>query len=146
MQTQELIVASDLANLPQVLDFVRKGCLLAGLSDDEAFACELATDEACTNVIEHAYRGRRDGVIHVSWQRLDDAFVVRLRDYGQPFDPSKVAKPPLNRKLEERTIGGLGLHFMRSLMDEVHFEFDQNAGNTLTMVKRLAHPPDANRR
>jgi serine/threonine-protein kinase RsbW len=102
----------------------------------------LAADEACTNVIEHAYRGRRDGVIRISWQRDDDAFVLRLHDRGKPFDPSKVSKPPLNRRLEERTVGGLGLHFMRSLMDEVRFEFDVNAGNTLIMVKRVARNAD----
>ena len=142
MQTQELTIASDMANLPQVLEFVRNGCLAAGMSDDAAFACELATDEACTNVIEHAYRGRRDGVIRITWQRNDDAFIVRLHDRGKPFDPAKISKPPLNRKLEERTVGGLGLHFMRSVMDEVRFEFDKNTGNTLTMIKRVVRNAD----
>lgn len=131
-----------MANLPQVLAFVRSGCQAAGLSDDAAFACELAADEACTNVIEHAYRGRRDGVIRISWQRDDDVFVLHFHDRGKPFDPTKISRPPLNRRLEERTVGGLGLHFMRSMMDEVRFEFDKNAGNTLTMVKRVDRNAD----
>jgi serine/threonine-protein kinase RsbW len=136
MDMQELVITSDLANLPRVLDFVRAHCIAAGLSDDAVFACELATDEACTNVIEHAYGGA-GGEIRISCSRNDDRFVVRVHDRGQPFNPAEVAAPALSGTLSEREIGGLGLHFMRSLMDEVRFEFDQDDGNTLTMVKRV---------
>ncbi len=137
MDMQELVITSDLANLPRVLDFVRARCIAAGLSDDAVFACELATDEACTNVIEHAYRGG-GGEIRISCYRNGDHLVVRLHDRGQPFNPAQVMAPALSGSLSEREIGGLGLHFMRSLMDEVRFEFDHEAGNTLTMVKRIA--------
>lgn len=137
MDPQELVISSDLANLPRVLDFVRARCIAAGLSDDAVFACELATDEACTNVIEHAYLGRRSGEIRITCYLNGDHFVVRLHDHGQPFDPAQVAAPTLSGSLSERDVGGLGLHFMRSLMDEVRFEFDQEVGNTLTMVKRI---------
>lgn len=137
MMMQELVIGSDLANLTVALAFVRDRCAAAGLSEDAAFACELAADEACTNIIEHAYRGRKDGQIRITCHLQDEEFIIRLHDHGKPFDPTKIGKPPLNRRLEEREIGGLGLHFMRSMMDEVHFEFDKNAGNTLTMVKRI---------
>lgn len=138
MEQRDLVVVSDLANLPLVLEFVRNCCVDAGLSDDAVFACELATDEAVTNVIEHAYLGRRDGSIAVTCYRQGDRFVVRVHDHGASFDPSQVAGPVLTGDLADRDVGGLGLHFMRSLMDEVRFEFDEQQGNTLTMVKRLS--------
>jgi serine/threonine-protein kinase RsbW len=136
MQTEAIIVNSSLDALPQVIDYVREACLAAGLPDQDIFACELATDEACTNIIDHAYAGRGDGVIRVSCWTEDGAFVVQFFDQGLAFDPTKVQEPLLTDDLAERQLGGLGMHFMRSLMDEVRFEFDPVAGNMLTMTKR----------
>jgi serine/threonine-protein kinase RsbW len=133
----ELVVSSSLDALPQVIDFVRQVCLQAGLADQASFACELATDEACTNIIEHAYAGRSDGVIRVACWQADDAFIVQLHDQGAAFDPAAVREPPLTDDLAGRPLGGLGMHFMRSLMDEVRFDFDPVTGNTVTMTKRL---------
>jgi len=137
MQIEELTVSSDLDGLPQVIDFVRQASLVAGLSDDAVFACELATDEACTNIIEHAYAGRSDGVIRVCCWTENGAFVVQFHDQGVAFDPTRIREPLLTEELAQRPLGGLGMHFMRSLMDEVRFEFDPVAGNMLTMTKRF---------
>ncbi len=137
MESVELTVSSDLDGLPQVIDFVRQACTAAGLSDNAVFACELATDEACTNIIEHAYDGRSDGVIRVTCRTEPGAFVVQFHDQGVAFDPSKIREPLLNEVLADRPLGGLGMHFMRSLMDEVRFDFDPIQGNMLTMTKRF---------
>lgn len=137
MENKALVVSSSLDELPRVIEFVRQACLKAGLDDDTIFACELATDEACTNIIEHAYQGRQDGVIRVACQVSNTSFTVEFHDHGQPFDPDQVLPPNLSGDLADREIGGLGLHFMRRLMDEVRFEFDEQAGNTLVMTKRL---------
>jgi serine/threonine-protein kinase RsbW len=137
MEIVELTVSSDLDGLPQVIDFVRQACMVAGLPDNAIFACELATDEACTNIIEHAYGGRSDGVIRVSCWTENGAFVVQFYDQGAAFDPTQIREPLLTEELAQRPLGGLGMHFMRSLMDEVRFEFDPVAGNVLTMTKRL---------
>jgi len=66
-----------------------------------------------------------------------DRIQIQVHDTGRPFDPRAVRAPDLEAPLERRETGGLGLHFMRSIMDEVRFEFDQD-GNRLTMVKRRA--------
>jgi len=136
-ETEVLVVSSDLDALPQVIDFVRQASQDAGLSDDAVFACELATDEACTNIIDHAYGGRSDGDIRVCCWVQDGAFIVQFHDRGVAFDPSEVGEPQLGDDLAKRPLGGLGMHFMRSLMDEVHFEFNPSEGNLLTMSKRL---------
>ncbi|MFZ2357923.1 MAG: ATP-binding protein [Anaerolineae bacterium] len=137
MESAELTVSSDLDGLPQVIDFVRQACTAAGLPDNAVFACELATDEACTNIIEHAYGGRSDGVIRVTCWTEPGAFVVQFHDQGVAFDPSKIREPLLSEVLADRPLGGLGMHFMRSLMDEVRFDFDPIEGNRLTMTKRF---------
>jgi anti-sigma regulatory factor (Ser/Thr protein kinase) len=137
MEIEKLTVSSDLDDLPQVIDFVRQASMEAGLPEKAVFACELATDEACTNIIEHAYAGRSDGVIRVSCWTENGAFVVQFHDQGVAFDPTQIREPLLTEELAQRPLGGLGMHFMRSLMDEVRFEFDPVAGNMLTMTKRF---------
>ncbi|HRI55583.1 MAG TPA: ATP-binding protein [Anaerolineae bacterium] len=137
MTVDELVVSSALDVLPQVIGFVRQASLHAGLPESAVFACELAADEACTNIIEHAYAGRSDGTIRVACWSDGDEFVVQLHDQGVAFDPGAVREPPLTQDLAARPLGGLGIYFMRSLMDEVRFDFDPMAGNTLTMTKRI---------
>lgn len=123
----------------EACDFVIAGAEKAGFDPDEVFRIQLACDEACTNIIEHAY-GREDaGNIHVNWQIKDGAFIIELRDNGRPFRPEKVPSPSVpdtTENVDELQVGGLGLHFMRTLMDEVEFSFSDN-GNRLLMTKIL---------
>jgi serine/threonine-protein kinase RsbW len=69
---------------------------------------------------------------------VDDEFVVTIRDRGKPFDPSSVPAPDLHADLGERRVGGLGIYFMRKMMDEVSYSLDAEGGNELTMRKKLA--------
>lgn len=64
-------------------------------------------------------------------------FTVRVRNWGKVFDPDEVDEPDVDAPLEERTLGGLGLYFIRQFMDEAHYSFDPERGNELVMVKRL---------
>lgn len=134
---EELVVTSALDELPRVIDFVSQACEASAVPEDVVFACQLAADEACTNIMEHAYDGRTDGEIRVSCWVSEDQVHLRLRDNGAAFDPRMIETPDLEGNLTDRRIGGLGLHFMRSLMDEVRFEFDPTTGNTVTMIKRF---------
>ena len=134
---EELVVTSALDELPRVIDFVSQACETSAVPEDVAFACQLAADEACTNIMEHAYDGRTDGEIRISCWVSKDQVHLQLRDKGAAFDPRIIETPDLEGNLTDRRIGGLGLHFMRSLMDEVHFEFDPTTGNTVIMTKRF---------
>ena len=131
----ELSVSSDLENLARIGQFIADTTRALNLSREEAFAVEMAVDEACANVIEHAYDGKPDGTIEVTCYLEDDRLVVTIRDHGEPFDPDSVPCPDTACPLKNREIGGLGLHFMRTLMDEVRFEFDTPEGNVLRMTK-----------
>jgi sigma-B regulation protein RsbU (phosphoserine phosphatase) len=104
---------------------------------DEACAADvvMAVDEACQNIIRHAYRGEPGGSILVEVHRDGGALVFSLHDEAPTIDPSKV-KP---RDLEAVRPGGLGTHLMKEVMDEVRFiQPPSGRGNLLKMVKRIA--------
>lgn len=132
----DLCVASELTRLAEISDFVGEAATRAGLDEGQVFQVQMATDEACTNSMEHAYEGREDGQVHVCCYIEDDAFVVRVTDYGKPFEPERVPQPDITLPLEERSIGGLGLYLMYRLVDTVEFGRDTDGGNRVTLRKR----------
>lgn len=93
----------------------------------------LAINEACMNIIQHAYGGSDKGEIRLSLQLLDDHLAIELEDDAPCIDPNSV-KP---RPLEELRPGGLGVHFIREILDEMAFLPCGDRGNRLRLVKRL---------
>jgi anti-sigma regulatory factor (Ser/Thr protein kinase) len=123
--------------LDEIRDFVGEIAQSGGFNDKDVYNIQLATDEAASNIIEHAYKGVSDGLLEVSCGMKDDDITVILVDHGEPFDPSDIPMPNLKADLSERKIGGLGLYLMRKLMDDVKYVSDpQNNRNTLTLIKR----------
>ena len=134
--TFELTVEARLENLEVIGEFVTSSMRQIGADDKSIFEVQLVVDEACTNIMQYAY-GDEGGTISIHCQRVDDDFVVSIRDRGKPFDPNSVVPPDLGADLSERKIGGLGIFFMHRMMDEVSYTFDPEKGNELTMRKRL---------
>ncbi|HEX9116399.1 MAG TPA: ATP-binding protein [Anaerolineae bacterium] len=123
-----------MSDLPHVIDFVEGCAEQAGVNPSARFDLQLAVEEACTNVIQHAYGGS-GGDFEVCFETTEHDVVITLHDHGQPFDPARVTPPDIKRPLTERRVGGLGLYLMAKLMDEIRFNFAPD-GNTLTMIKR----------
>lgn len=138
---QTLTVNGRYQNIKPICAFLMEGAEMAGLETAALFQIELACDEACTNIIEHAYGGEGEGDITASWAVDGDFFTIVLHDNGRSFDPSTVPAPitPAEQNLENLKIGGLGIHFMQKLMDEVSYDFGDD-GNKLTMRKRIKTP------
>lgn len=134
--SQSLTVEGKLTNLEIIAEFITKAAQKAGLDKEDVFAIQMAVDEACTNIVEHAY-AHKSGDIHLSYEVTPEAFAVTIQDHGQPFDPESVPSPSLKSDLSERPIGGLGLYFMHKLMDQVRFSFDPEKGNQVVMTKRM---------
>ena len=133
---RELTVPGRTADLPDVLAFIEAACEDAGVLPELWFDLQLAVEEACTNVIEHAY-GDKGGDFDITFEVRERDVVLTVRDHGRPFAPEKVVAPDMSLPLTQRRIGGLGLHLMYQLMDEVQFDFAEGS-NTLVMVKRNA--------
>lgn len=107
---------------------------MCGCSESVARDIVIAVDEACQNVIRHAYKGSPDGKIVLDISRDRDSVVLSLRDHAEPVDVRKI-KP---RALDEIKPGGLGTHFIREIMDEVDYlTLPGGDGNILRMVKRI---------
>lgn len=136
-QKYSLTINSQFERLAEVADFIADAACACGLNEDQTHETQMAVDEACTNVIEHAYRGKPDGTLEITCERRGQEFIVTLRDFGARFDPRAVRAPKTSEPLAKRRIGGLGLFFMRKLMDRVEFDFESGRGNRLTMVKKI---------
>jgi len=132
----EMTVPSDLANLACIAEFVTHAARRLGLSEQQAFEVQMATDEACSNVMEHAYGPGVAGSISIACELEGEDLVITIRDRGRPFDMRNVPPPDLTRPLADRREGGLGLYFMHKLMDRVVFRHDAETGNELKMYKR----------
>jgi serine/threonine-protein kinase RsbW len=137
----ELCMVGTVADLPRIIDFVESACEGAAIDPAVRFDLKLAVEEACANVIEHAYCGE-GGELVVCFEALGPDVRITVTDQGRPFDPTEVAMPDLNLPLDERPIGGLGLFLMQQLMDDVEFAFTEE-GNRLSMVKHRVRPQAA---
>src|SRR5436190_7694825 len=121
--------------LDEIRDFVGEIARAGGFSDKDVYNIQLATDEAASNVIEHAYEDQPDGILELSCGMRGDVITIVLIDHGESFDPSEIPLPDLKADLSDRKIGGLGIFLMRKLMDEVHYEPKPDKSNVLTMIK-----------
>jgi serine/threonine-protein kinase RsbW len=128
--------SADFRNLDSIRQLVGEVADQAGFSCKDTYSIQLATDEACSNIIEHAYKGFPQGMIEISCEAHAGQITVVIHDHGKEFDLSKVRKPNLGRELSEREVGGLGVFLMHKLMDEIHFSSSKKSGNILTMIKR----------
>jgi len=133
MQTVQF--AAKFEFLDEIREFVGEIARAGGFDDRDVYNIQLATDEAASNVIEHAYTGIANGVFELSCGTDNNAIRIIIVDHGAPFDPSDIPDPDIKADLSERKIGGLGIFLMRKLMDELHYHAHPT-GNTLTMVKR----------
>jgi sigma-B regulation protein RsbU (phosphoserine phosphatase) len=130
----DLDVPARPAELKGIRNAVRdclEGC---GCSAKTTADIVLAIDEACQNIIRHAYDGGPDDRIELEIDRDGDQLIFRLIDFAPRIDPAKV-RP---RDLDDVRPGGLGTHFIRNVMDETEFlEPPSGRGNLLKMVRRI---------
>jgi len=141
-RTFQLHVPSSTENLSMIRDFVGSIGERAGFSKGDLVKLELAVDEACANVIEHAYGSDTTREVTVRATLDPNAVQIRIIDNGRGFDPATVTETDLESLIRQRKSGGLGMRLIRSVMDEVHYEIVPGQKNELRMTK-LLHKPDA---
>ncbi|HET6568353.1 MAG TPA: ATP-binding protein [Rhodothermales bacterium] len=107
--------------LEEMRRFVESCCAEAQLSADTVEQFKLAVDEACTNVIKHAYKGSDAQRIDISVIVKPDRFTVRIRDKGDQFRPADYHSPDLFDSVRRRRPGGFGVHIMRRVMDQIEY-------------------------
>lgn len=125
-------------SLEKIAFLVQQAAQEFGLDSCAAYGVETAVDEACSNIIEHAYGGENKGTIELTYEIVGSELIITLKDSGRKFNPKKINPPNLTAPLKNRQAHGLGLYFMRQWMDEIRFERIQGR-NILTMIKRKGH-------
>jgi anti-sigma regulatory factor (Ser/Thr protein kinase) len=106
---------------------------------DLAFSVNLCLEELITNIVVHGLKGAADRFIHVRMSVSGEWLEILLKDDAPRFDPFMQAHiPNLDLDIKHRPIGGLGVHMVKKLMDEVHADYD-GTGNLLVLLKRLHH-------
>lgn len=137
MKTKTLKVKSRTENLSSIRDFVSSAASEVNISKDIIENIILAVDEACTNIIKHAYKYSPDGEIIIKIKPSKSKFEIKILDYGLTFEPDKIPEPDLQKYYRQRRVGGLGIYLMRTLMDEVKFSTVPGKYNKVSLVKNI---------
>ncbi len=132
-----LKIPSKVDNLEIIRDFISGVANKVGFDSDEANKIELAVDEACTNVIEHAYQNDDSRNIDIAIKLECQKFTIVVTDRGRSFSFNQVDMPNMDSYLAELRVGGLGIYLMKTLMDEVDYQSKPNGSNEVRMVKYL---------
>lgn len=124
--------------LLEVRDFVSEAARQFGFAEEDVANIVLAVDEACTNIIKHAYQYAPDKEILIAILRTDGTFEVRIKDRGKSFNPDALKAPDLKRNLSHHRRGGLGVYLMKKLMDKVEYNFESGTSNEVSLTKYLS--------
>jgi len=123
-------------SLEKISCFIEEAIREVGFNAKDAYSIKLAVEEACCNIIDHAYGGEDKGDIECSYHVKANYLRIELRDSGAPFDPELVPPPPLDKSLEDLDDHGAGFYLMKQLMDTVDYENQPGKGNLMILIKR----------
>jgi serine/threonine-protein kinase RsbW len=132
-----LNLKNDPAEIARLAHSVTEFCARHALAEATAAQLNLALDEAITNIIAYAYDDADEHEIAVRISLVAGALTAELIDDGREFDPLLVAAPDPAASLAERSVGGLGIHLVRRLMDDIRYR-REGARNHLVLAKRIA--------
>ncbi len=131
-----LCIASDLGELERLHDAVAELGEVGDWPPDLVYQVDLVLEELIVNTVNYGYDDDARHEIEVTLTSDEDVFTVEIIDDGHAFNPLKDApEPDLDAGIEDRPIGGLGIHLMRVMMDDVHYRREENK-NHLTLIKR----------
>jgi len=133
----ELIVKSRTENLSLIRDFISTKASKAGLSKEDIENIMLAVDEACTNIIKHAYSSYPDGEIVINLESNSDKILINIIDHGITFNPDSVPDPDLQKYYKNGRVGGLGMYLMKTLMDDVKYISVPGEYNKVVLSKKI---------
>ena len=129
-----LLIDSRLAEIERAADFVQEFCASNALPDREAHALGVVLDELVSNAIRHGLSGEAGHEVSIALDLAGGEVVMEIEDDGVAFDPTQAAAPTLGATLAERKAGGIGIAFVRQLMDSV--EYRRVEGRNRTTVRR----------
>ncbi len=135
--SKPLKIQAQINNLKKVRRYIESR-LLAYKVDDitDREDILLAVMEAVTNICVHGYQNHK-GWIEIEVTKGEDTITIFLRDEAPYFDPASIRAPDISIPLEDRPIGGMGIHLIRQVMDQVANHSLPQGGNELVLTKRI---------
>ena len=137
-ETITIKVSNDIAELDRLKDEARDFCFSLGLPKRSIFQVLCALEEIFVNIVSYAYCDKDEHIIEIVLTHQRDKLELRIIDDGVEFNPLEVSEPDIELPVEDREIGGLGLHLTKNMMND--FNYDRCDGkNLLTLSKSLGN-------
>lgn len=134
---RSITLPNNIETIPQLNELIDIMCEEVGLDMAMTMNINLAVEEAVVNVMSYAYPNST-GNVQVDIKANPQTVVITLTDSGIPFDPTKKSEVDTTLSVEERPIGGLGIHLVRQIMDSIRYERSDNQ-NILTLEKNIGN-------
>ena len=131
-----LTLDNDIQQIPQLASFVDAVAEEAGIDFSVAMSLNLALEEAVVNVMQYAYPTGTYGTVTIEALFNKEQLKFIISDAGVPFDPTAKEDVDVNLEVSEREVGGLGIHLIRQIMDEISYEY-KDGKNYLTLHKKI---------
>ena len=135
--SRRLIMKNEMTEVARMRSFFFSVCREYGIDEETFKTLNLALEEWVANVINYAYPKGMRGHVEVTADVSDNVLTLVIKDHGTPFDPTQHAEVDIDAELDERAIGGLGIHLIRTIMDSVDYERTADGYNRLTLTKRI---------
>ena len=133
--SHRLVLKNSVDQISLLPAFVQEAVKASKLNSELEGSLNLALEEAVTNVVLYAYPEGTEGDVIVDAAVTDKALTFTITDTGKPFDPTARPDVDINAGVEDRPIGGLGIHLVRQIMDDVRYERRGNK-NVLIITKK----------
>jgi anti-sigma regulatory factor (Ser/Thr protein kinase) len=131
-----LTLPNDIETIPRLNEFIDGFCEEQGISMEISMSLNLAIEEAVVNVMNYGYPEGTVGYIDVEVDADKESITFVITDTGKPFDPTKKEDVDITLPAEKRGIGGLGIHLIRRIMDDIDYQYIDKK-NILTLKKKL---------
>jgi serine/threonine-protein kinase RsbW len=131
-----LVIGNTIAEMVKVIEFVEKFGAAHGIPQAAINDLNVCLDELLNNTISYGYDDQAPHSIAVDLTLAAGLLTADIKDDGKPFDPRKSTPKPSRGTIQSRAVGGLGLHFVKTLMDEVGY-MRMGRNNVVRLVKRL---------
>ena len=133
---RSLTLPNDINTIPQLNEFIDAVCEELEIDMALAMSLNLAMEEAVVNVMDYAYPEGTEGEVDIEAIADETQLHFTISDSGKPFDPTAKEEVDTTLSAEERPIGGLGIHLIRQLMDNISYE-RKDGKNILRLSKHI---------
>ena len=132
-----LVIKNSFEEIARASETVTQWLEARKIAPAASYLANLAIEELVTNCIKYGYEDKSEHDIEINLSVADAQMALMVSDDGHAFNPLEAPEPDINLPIEERPVGGLGLHLLRKLADKIEYERHQGH-NRVTILKRLA--------